>query len=83
MRYRAASHREVEGKGSVTRCGYAHGYETRAESDKALAMLQADHHTIHRLFQPYEVTDGQDLQRRIAVDVFTLLEATRMQILVS
>jgi hemerythrin-like domain-containing protein len=44
------------------------------ESDGALAMLQAEHHTIRRLFQSYEATNDQDLRRRIAADVFTVLE---------
>ena len=58
----------------MTRRDYANADETRAEPDGALAMLQADHHTIRCLFQSYEETHDQDLQRRIAADVFTALE---------
>ena len=58
----------------MTRRDYAKDYETRTESDGALAMLQADHHTIRCLFQHYEETHDQALQRRIAADVFTALE---------
>jgi len=58
----------------VTRRDYAKDYETRTETDGALAMLQADHHTIRCLFQHYEETHDQALQRRIAADVFTALE---------
>jgi hemerythrin-like domain-containing protein len=74
MRHLAAFHREVEGECSVTRLDYAKGYEMGTESDGALAMLQADHHTIRRLFQSYETTNDQALRRRIAADVFTVLE---------
>ena len=63
----------MEGERSVTRRDYAKYYETRTESDGALAMLQADHHTIRCLFQHYEETNNRALQRRIAADVFTAL----------
>jgi hypothetical protein len=74
MRYLAALHREVKGECSVTRQDCTKGDETRTESDGALAMLQADHHTIRRLFQHYEATNDQDLRRWIAADVCTVLE---------
>src|ERR687888_1875566 len=53
---------------------HANDDETRYPPDDAIAMLEADHHTIRCLFQHYEETDDQDLQRRIAADVFAALE---------
>src|SRR5438309_7118810 len=58
----------------MTRRDSANGDETRAGPDEALAMLQADHHTIRRLFQHYEATHEHALKWRIATDVFTALE---------
>jgi hypothetical protein len=58
----------------MTRRDYANGDGTRAGPNEALAMLQADHHTIRCLFQHYADTHDQDLRRRIAADVFTALE---------
>jgi hemerythrin-like domain-containing protein len=58
----------------MTRRDSVNGDGTRAGPHEALAMLQADHHTIRCLFQHYEETNDPDLQRRIAADVCTALE---------
>ena len=48
--------------------------ETRHPPNDAIAILTADHHQVRALFQHYEATHDQALQRRIAADVFTALE---------
>ena len=53
---------------------HANDDETRYPPDDAIAMLEADHHTIRCLFQHYEDTHDPALQRQIAADVFTALE---------
>jgi hemerythrin-like domain-containing protein len=58
----------------MTRQDAANDDETRHPPDDAIALLTADHHTIRCLFHHYEETHDQDLQRRIAADVFTALK---------
>ncbi len=51
----------------------AKGYETMALPDDAIAMLKADHRKVLHLFRQYDATHDQDMQQRIAEDVFAAL----------
>ena len=40
--------------------------ETRSRPKEAIAMLQADHHTVRQLFRAYRTAQDQTTQREIA-----------------
>jgi len=51
----------------------AKGHETMALPDDAIAMLKADHRKVLHLFRQYDATHDQEMQQRIAEDVFAAL----------
>ena len=52
----------------------AKGHETMALPDDAIAMLKADHRKVLHLFRQYDATHDQEMQQRIAEDVFAALD---------
>lgn len=53
--------------------GIAEGHETMAQPDDAIEMLKADHHKVRTLFRQYDATTDQEIQQRIADEVFAEL----------